>query len=77
MPDDNILERVFLSNKNNVNEYTVASVGITKAEPYTNDKIRVYMGGLAFIMTRINVVPENKYIKLENNTGNNKNGKNR
>ena len=35
------------------------------------------MGGLAFIMTRINVVPENKYIKLENNTGNNKNGKNR
>lgn len=75
MPDDNILERVFLSNKNNVNEYAVASVGITRAENYSDNQIRVYMGGLAFIMTRINVVPENKYIKVDNNTGNNKNGK--
>ena len=77
MPDDNILERVFLSNKNNVNEYAVASVGITRAENYSDNQIRVYMGGLAFIMTRINVVPENKYIKVDNNTGNNKNGKNK
>ena len=23
------------------------------------------MGGLAFIMTRVNVIPENKYIKIE------------
>ena len=30
---DNILERVFHSNSENVNEYTVASVGITRAEP--------------------------------------------
>ena len=67
MPDDNILERVFLSNKDNVNEYTVASIGITKAENYSDNQVRVYMGGLAFIMTRVNVVPENKYIKLEEN----------
>lgn len=65
LPDDNILERVFLSNKNNVNEYTVASVGITKAEPYNENQVKVYMGGLAFIMTRVNVIPENKYIKTE------------
>ncbi|CCY63718.1 putative uncharacterized protein [Clostridium sp. CAG:967] len=65
LPDDNILERVFLSNKNNVNEYTVASVGITKAEPYNENEVKVYMGGLAFIMTRVNVIPENKYIKIE------------
>lgn len=67
MPDDNILERYFTSNTLNVNEYAVASVGITRAENYSADKIRVYMGGLAFIMTRVNVVPENKYVKFEEN----------
>ena len=24
------------------------------------------MGGLAFIMTRVNVIPENKYLKFDN-----------
>lgn len=63
---DNILERVFHSNSENVNEYTVASVGITRAEPtYTPEEVRVYMGGLAFIMTRVNVVPKNKFVKIE------------
>lgn len=63
---DNILERVFHSNSENVNEYTVASVGITRSEPtYTPDEVRVYMGGLAFIMTRVNVVPKNKFVKIE------------
>mgnify|MGYP004673563135 FL=1 len=66
LPEDNILERVFHSNSNNVNEYTVASIGITRAENYTNNQIRVYMGGLAFIMTRVNVIPENKFVKIEN-----------
>lgn len=69
MPDDNILERVFVSNKNNINEYTVAAVGITKSEIYDETKVRVYMGGLAFIMTRVNVVPENNFIKLEDENG--------
>ena len=76
MPDDNILERVFLSNKDNVNEYAVASIGITRAENYTDNQIRIYMGGLAFIMTRINVIPENKFIKLENKKESADNGKN-
>ena len=76
MPDDNILERVFLSNKDNVNEYAVASIGITRAENYTNNQIRIYMGGLAFIMTRINVIPENKFIKLEDKKESAENGKN-
>ncbi len=65
LPDNNILERFFISNNKNVNEYTVASVGITRAENYSADKIRVYMGGLAFIMTRVNVIPENKYLILD------------
>lgn len=77
IPDDNILERVFLSNKDNVNEYAVASIGITRAENYTDNQIRVYMGGLAFIMTRINVIPENKFIKLEDKKESAKNGKNK
>lgn len=77
MPDDNILERVFLSNKDNVNEYAVASIGITRAENYTDNQIRVYMGSLAFIMTRINVIPENKFIKLEDKKESAENGKNK
>lgn len=77
MPDDNILERVFLSNKDNINEYAVASIGITRAENYTDNQIRVYMGGLAFIMTRINVIPENKFIKLEDKKESAENGKNK
>lgn len=77
MPDDNILERVFLSNKENVNEYAVASIGITRAESYTDNQIRIYMGGLAFIMTRINVIPENKFIKLEDKKESAENGKNK
>ena len=65
LAEDNTLERVFRSNSNNVNEYTVASIGITRAENYPQDQVRIYMGGLAFIMTRVNVVPENKFIKME------------
>lgn len=65
LTEDNTLERVFRSNSNNVNEYTVASIGITRAENYPQDQVRIYMGGLAFIMTRVNVVPENKFIKME------------
>lgn len=62
---DGILERVFKSNSDNVNEYAVASVGITHAEDYDEEKIRVYMSGIAFVMTRINIVPENKFINTE------------
>ena len=35
------------------------------------------MGGLAFIMTRINVIPENKFIKLEDKKESAQNGKNK
>jgi hypothetical protein len=65
MPDDDVLERVFKSNSDNVNEYVVASVGIAKSEVYDKKKVRITMGGLAFIMTRVNVVPENKFVKIE------------
>lgn len=65
LTDNSVLERVFTSNKNNVNEYAVASVGITRAESVSDTQAKIYMGGLAFIMTRINVIPENKFIQTE------------
>ncbi len=65
LTDNSVLERVFTSNKNNVNEYAVASVGVTRAESVSDTQARIYMGGLAFIMTRINVIPENKFIQTE------------
>lgn len=63
--NENTLERVFLSNKDNVNEYAIASVGLAQAEEQ-GENIKVYMNGLAFIMTRVNVIPENKFVTIEN-----------
>lgn len=67
LSSENILERVFKANNSNVNEYNVASIGLTRAENYDEKHIRVYMNGLAFIMTRVNVIPENKFVKEKNN----------
>lgn len=63
--NENVLERVFLSNKNNVNEYAFASIALAQPEAVDENHVRLYMGGYAFIMTRINVIPENKYIDMK------------
>ena len=55
LPDDNILERMFLANKNGKNEYNVAAIGMTKSRENALGKLEVYMAGVAFIMTRVNV----------------------
>ena len=65
LPEDQVLERVFKANTENLNEYTVASVGITRTEPESESVVRVYMSGLAILMTRVNVIPQNKFIKFE------------
>lgn len=68
LSNDNTLERMFKANTSNTNEYNIASVGITRAEipdEAQPQNIRIYMSGIAFVMTRINVVPVNKFIKLE------------
>lgn len=65
LPEDQILERVFVSNTDNINEYAVASVGITKSEKVSDETMKVYMNGLAFIITRVNVVPKNNFVKIE------------
>ena len=55
LPDDNILERMFLANKECKNEYNVASIGMTKSRENMFGKLEVYMAGVAFIMVRVNV----------------------
>lgn len=65
LSEEHSLERMFYSNKNNVNEYAIASVGIAKSETYEKTKVRLYVSGIAFLMTRVNIIPENKFITLE------------
>ena len=67
-PDNNCLERMFTSNDKNINEYTVASYGMTKAEIKKGSEIKIYITGLGFVMSRVNVIPINNYIKYEPKT---------
>ena len=59
LPDDNILERLFISNSDNVNEYIVASIGLTKAD-ITDLSIKLSLTGFGYQITRVNVVPAQK-----------------
>lgn len=63
--EDLTLERIFIANKKNINEYNIASIGITRGQPIPNGGVKLYMSGLAFMMTRVNVIPENKYCEVK------------
>ncbi|MDY6311012.1 MAG: hypothetical protein SPL73_02690 [Cyanobacteriota bacterium] len=65
MPSSNVLERFIKANNDNINEYAVASLAISKSQTDKFDNFRVYMAGLACIMQRVNVVPKNNFIKYE------------
>lgn len=67
LPNDGILERVLKSNNNNINEYTVASFGITKAQIVDKTELKIYITGLGFVMSRVNVIPKNDFVKVANN----------
>jgi len=67
LPESGILERVFNSNKDNLNEYSVASFGITKAQIDKGTEIKVYITGLGFVMSRVNVIPKNDFVKVAEN----------
>ena len=60
LPQDNILERMFYANKDGKNEYNVATIGMSKTEKIDENRVKFYMAGLAFIMTRVNVGEENE-----------------
>lgn len=64
LPDDGVLERVFKSNNKNINEYAVASFGITKAKIINQSELKIFVTGLGFAMTRVNVIPKNEFIKV-------------
>lgn len=65
MPQSQVLERLIKANSNNINEYAVASMAISKVKNAGNSNFRIYMAGLACVMKRINVIPKNNFIKIE------------
>lgn len=67
MPQGGVLERVLKSNDKNINEYSVASFGITKAKITNQTEIKIYITGLGFVMSRVNVIPKNDFVKVANN----------
>lgn len=65
MPQSQILERIIRANTDNINEYAVASMAISKVKNKGESNFNIYMSGLACVMKRINVIPKNNHIKLE------------
>ena len=59
LPDDNLLERMFLANKDGKNEYNVASIAMSKMN-IVKGMPNVYISGIAFVMTRVNVEDKNE-----------------
>ena len=65
--EDTSLERIFFANKDNIHEYVAGTLGITRSKPVPNGDIKLYMSGLAFLMTKVTVIPMNtKYIPEKN-----------
>lgn len=69
LPESGILERVFKANKDNLNEYTVASIGITRARVNKNKEIKLMVTGLGYIITRTNVIPTKDFSKVKQQNG--------
>lgn len=66
LPESGILERIFTANKDNLNEYTVASIGITRAKLAKNKDVKLLVTGLGYIITRTNIIPEKNFKVVEN-----------
>lgn len=69
LPESGILERVFKANKDNLNEYTVASIGITRARVNKEKEIKLMVTGLGYIITRTNVIPTKDFSKVKQQNG--------
>lgn len=65
MTKTHTLERFIKANTDNINEYAVASLAISKSSTDKFGGTKVYMAGVACLMKRINVVPKNNFAKLE------------
>lgn len=55
MPEDNILERLFISNDENANEYVVATIGLTKTT-IEDLSINLSFTGFGYVVKRVNVI---------------------
>lgn len=56
LPENGILERVFTANKQNLNEFAVASFGVAKIDLNEKKNIKINITGMGFAMSRINVI---------------------
>ena len=66
LPDDNILERMFTSNNENLNEYIVASIGLTKTS-VSDANISLNLTGFGYAITRVNVISQQEKQKETTN----------
>ena len=57
LPDDHILERLFVANSDDANEYVIASIGLTKAA-IEDLSIKLSLTGFGYQIIRVNVVDE-------------------
>lgn len=59
-----VIERILKANEDSHNEYAAVTIGITRAsiEP---PAVVFNMTGMAFVMTRVNVLPVNNNVKIE------------
>lgn len=64
LPDDHILERLFIANSDNANEYIIASIGLTKAD-IKDMSIKLSLTGFGYQIIRVNVVDEVKKEELK------------
>ncbi len=58
MSADGTLERVLRANDKKKNEYSVASIGITRPSVSKENKVSIKITGIAFIMSRVNVIKD-------------------
>lgn len=52
---DGILERIFTANSDNYNEYSIASIGMTKASMVSETDIDLRLIGTAYVVRRVNI----------------------
>ena len=66
LPEDHILERLFIANSDNANEYIIASIGLTKAD-IKDMSIKLSLTGFGYQIIRVNVVDKPEKEELKDN----------
>ena len=68
------MERLFTSNTDNVNEYIIASIGLTRAA-VEDLNVKLSLTGFGYTIKRVNVIPQNKLITRDESQTNDDKGK--